>query len=118
MSSIELREQEVIDIQTKKKVERYYIETNKTPAEIAEILDIKEQEVLIYAKDFREKIVKTTETISNSNVSKRIWTKTEIEFLNSFQNELTVKEASLILRRSRYGTYLKVRQLGLRNMIE
>lgn len=107
----------MIDILIEEKVEQYYFETDKTPADIALLLGITEQKVLVCAKNFRSKLIKRKGDSFN-NTPKRNWSQIEIEFLEEFQNELTVKEASLILRRPRYGTYLKVRQLGLRNMIE
>lgn len=48
----------------------------------------------------------------------RIWTKEEEELLIKYSNTLTLTECSNILHRPRYGTYQRVKKLGLNNMIK
>lgn len=48
---------------------------------------------------------------------KRRWTKDEDEFLKEYADSLTIAQACVLLYRSHYATYQRVKMLDLKQMI-
>lgn len=101
-------------MKSEEEFEQYLIENwGRQPFEqIQQIIPLGIYELLTLALKLNLQNVRTQSPKNN-----RAWDEQELRFLVENADFLTTQEAANILHRTRYATYLKIRYLGLNQMI-